>query len=115
MRPRTRRALYAGMARRNCATASGASPYLLSSPEVFTWTNTSRARPSACNLLSSSSATRRLSSAWNSEAKRATTLALLVCRCPITDQCRSGRSRMSSHLEWASCTLFSPNCRMPAS
>ena len=48
--------------------------------------------PSACRRRSSTSARCRLSSAWNSSAKRATTLALLLCRWPITDQrSRAGR------------------------
>ena len=114
IRPRTRSADMAGKARRNAGTASGASPYLLASPEVLTWTKTSSARPSTCRRRSRASARRRLSRAWNSLAKRATSLALLVCRWPMTDQRRSVRSCKDSHLPQASCTLFSPSIRQPA-
>ncbi|CPJ87460.1 Uncharacterised protein [Bordetella pertussis] len=79
------------------AASSGCRPYLLASPEVLTCTYTSSARPSACRRRSSASARRTLSSAWNSAAKRATSLALLVCRWPITDQRKSARSAMASH------------------
>ena len=59
------------------------------------------------------SATRRLSRAWNSAAKAATSLALLVCRWPITDQATSSSIRLAC-LRFASCTLFSPSRRQPA-
>src|SRR6185437_9148005 len=95
-------------------TSSGGSPNLLSSLDVLTCTSTSSERPSDCRRLSSASATRRLSSAWNPDANSATSLALLVCKWPMIDQRRSGKSDIACHLPCASCTLFSPSVRQPA-
>ncbi|MNI38915.1 hypothetical protein D3C73_930760 [compost metagenome] len=113
IRPRTRRRSKAGSCCTKSATAAGSRPYLLGSAEVLTCTNTSSVRSSSSSRCCSASATRRLSSAWNSLAKRATYRALLVCRWPMTDQC-TPRSAIASALRCASCTLFSPSSWQPA-
>lgn len=72
-------------------------PNLLTSPEVLTWTKTSKWRSSICSLFSKISASLRLSNAWNSLAKRATYFALLVCKWPMTDQPRLSKSWVACH------------------
>src|SRR5699024_12249286 len=106
--PRTRSAVYCGSCCRNGNTSSGGKPYFDCSAEVLTCTYTSRLRPMPCNLRTSVSATRSLSSAWNSAANCATSLALLVCKCPITAHDTSRSARLW-YLRSPSWTLFSPN------
>ena len=110
MNPASRRFAHSDTASTTGATASGAHPLLVASPETFTWTNTGSGRVARASILRASSALDRVSTA--STQARAW-LILLDCRGPIKWMRAPSTRRTASAVARASWTRLWPTSTGP--